>query len=248
MHKPKTSWHKPLTRRLRDKENLPRMPSCTALLSQCLQLSSSTTEVSRTLCRRDTNHCAHEYAAEQFEGLKTLVSSASSILWVTGGDLLVGKNPALAMAHGINAVLMNENSTRNLKFATLDIDDTSTTKTRTIAKYLAEVWTTVATATSRATCETDFMSRRHHLYQSCRARYGAERGVYSRHGRRENRAEFPYFGRMVQSAFETPGLLDSIYFRVRPTCDIALDADEVEIEVKAVGLNMKVGRGISIAR
>lgn len=177
---------------------------------------------------------------EQFEGLKKLVSSASSILWVTGGDLLVGKNPALAMAHGINTVLMNENSTRNLKFATLDIDDTSTTKTRTIAKYLAEVWTTVATATSRATCETDFMLKNGIIYISRvvpDTELNEEFTLDTGEGRTEQ--NFPTSGN-VQLAFETPGLLDSIYFRERPTCDIALDADEVEIEVKAVGLNMKV--------
>lgn len=50
--------------------------------------------------------------------------------------------------------------------------------------------------------------------------------------------DFPTFGN-VQVALETPGLLDTLYFREKPTCDIALDVDEVEIEVKAVGLNMK---------
>ena len=43
---------------------------------------------------------------DQYAGLQQLVSSASSILWVTGGDLMAGKRPALAMAHGINTVLM----------------------------------------------------------------------------------------------------------------------------------------------
>ncbi|KAI3263477.1 hypothetical protein DTO003C3_8842 [Penicillium roqueforti] len=41
--------------------------------------------------------------------------------------------------------------------------------------------------------------------------------------------DFPTFGN-VQVALETPGLLDTLYFREKPTCDIALDVDEVEIE------------------
>jgi hypothetical protein len=39
--------------------------------------------------------------------------------------------------------------------------------------------------------------------------------------------DFPAFGN-VQLALETPGLLDTVYFREKPTCDIVLGVDEVE--------------------
>jgi hypothetical protein len=178
--------------------------------------------------------------SEQFDGLKRLVSSASSILWVTGGDLTVGGNPLLAMAHGINTVLMNENSTRNLKFATLDVDDTSAAKAVDLAKIIAEVWTTVATAANRATCETDFMLKDGVIHIS-RVVPDMELNEEFTLDTGEGRAEqdFPISGN-VQLALETPGLLDTVYFREKPTCDIVLGPDEVEIEVKAVGMNMKV--------
>lgn len=174
---------------------------------------------------------------EQFDGLQQLVSSASSILWVTGGDLMAGKRPALAMAHGINTVLMNEFSTKNLKFATLDIDDANAPN---IANFITEVCTEVATASSRAKCETDFLLKDGILHISrvvpdmeLNEEFTLDTGV----GRSEQ--DFPTSGN-VQLALETPGLLDTVYFRERPSCDIELEADEVEIEVKAVGLNMKV--------
>ncbi|GKT50532.1 prosolanapyrone synthase [Colletotrichum spaethianum] len=176
---------------------------------------------------------------EQFEGLKKLVSSATSILWVTGGDLMAGTNPALAMAHGINTVLMNENSAHNLKFATLDIDNTSDIKTPLIAKTVVKVWTTVATAVSRATCETDFILKDENIYISRVSpdmQLNEEFSLDTGPGRTGQ--AFPNFGN-IQLSLETPGLLDTVYFREKPTCEIALNADEVEIEVKAVGLNMK---------
>jgi hypothetical protein len=177
---------------------------------------------------------------EQFEGLKQLVSSGSSILWVTGGDLMVGKKPTLAMVHGINTVLMNELSTKNLKFATLDIDDIDSNNTAHHAKWITEVCVSVSTAPSRATCETDFMLKDGIIYVSrvvpdmeLNEEFTLDTGA----GRIEQ--EFPSSGN-VQLALETPGLLDTVYFREKPTCDIDLEADEIEIQVKAVGLNMKV--------
>jgi hypothetical protein len=175
---------------------------------------------------------------EQFSGLQQLVSSASSILWVTGGNLMVGKRPALAMAHGINTVLMNEFSTNNLKFATLDIEDANTPN---IAKFITEVCIEIGTASSRAKCETDFLLKDDILHISrvvpdmeLNEEFTLDTGA----GRAEQ--DFPTSGN-VQLALETPGLLDTVYFRETPSCDIDLGADEVEIEVKAVGLNMKVG-------
>ncbi|OQE84225.1 hypothetical protein PENNAL_c0027G02236 [Penicillium nalgiovense] len=176
---------------------------------------------------------------EQFDGLKKLVSSASSILWVTGGDLAVGKNPILAMAHGINTVLMNENSIRNLKFATFDIDYTSAVQSFDLAKPITDVWTTVVAAANRATCETDFILKNGVI---CISRVVPDmelNGEFSLDmGTGRDEQDFPAFGN-VQLALETPGLLDTVYFREKPTCDITLGVDEVEIEVKAVGLNMK---------
>ena len=174
---------------------------------------------------------------DQYAGLQQLVSSASSILWVTGGDLMAGKRPALAMAHGINTVLMNEFSTNNLKFATLDIDDATAPN---IAKFITEVCIEVGTASSRAKCETDFLLKDDILHISRVVpdmELNEEFTLDTAVGRAEQ--DFPTSGN-VQLALETPGLLDTVYFREKPSCDIDLEADEVEIEVKAVGLNMKV--------
>ncbi|OJJ45037.1 hypothetical protein ASPZODRAFT_160532 [Penicilliopsis zonata CBS 506.65] len=176
----------------------------------------------------------------QFDGLKRLVSSASSILWVTGGDLMAGQRPAMAMAHGINTVLMNEHSTRNLRFAVLDIDDPSTSQISKITRAVTDVCSTVATAASRVTCETDFMLK-DGVLRVCRVVPDMQLNQeFTLDTGGEGRLEqvFPTSGN-VQLALETPGLLDTVYFREKPTCDMALGPDEIEIEVKAVGLNMK---------
>ncbi|KAJ5607676.1 hypothetical protein N7537_004295 [Penicillium hordei] len=61
------------------------------------------------------------------------------------------------MAHGINTVLMNENSARSHKSANFNIGDTSTAQGFGLAKPITDAWTTVITAADRVTFETDFI-------------------------------------------------------------------------------------------
>lgn len=181
---------------------------------------------------------------EQFTGLKRLVTSASSILWVTGGDLLSGRSPSLALAHGLNTVLMNEHSARNLRFAALDLDYTNASHAShvpAVAQTLTAASVAVAAATTRADCETDFMLKDGVLHICRVAPDMALNSEFTLDTGSDGRADqdFPTEGN-VQLAMGTPGLLDTVYFRERPTCDMALGDEEVEIRVQAVGLNMKV--------
>ncbi|KAL4917332.1 hypothetical protein BDW62DRAFT_201954, partial [Aspergillus aurantiobrunneus] len=177
---------------------------------------------------------------EQFTGLKRLVASASSILWVTGGDLLSGRSPSLALAHGLNTVLMNEHSARNLRFAALDLDYTNASHIPAVARRITDISVAVASATTRADCETDFMLKDGVLHICRVAPDTALNSEFTLDTGSDGRAdqEFPTEAN-VQLAMGTPGLLDTVYFRERPTCDMALGDDEVEIRVQAVGLNMK---------
>ncbi|KAL4804624.1 hypothetical protein BDV18DRAFT_165984 [Aspergillus unguis] len=179
---------------------------------------------------------------EQFNGLKRLVASASSILWVTGGNLLSGQYPAHALAHGLNTVLMNENSTRNLRFAAIDVDYEchSNQDISALAKALTDVNATVAGASTRAGCETDFILKDGVLH-ICRVAPDTDLNQeFNLDTGSEGRVQqsFPTEGN-IQLFMGTPGLLDTVYFREKPTCDMALAPDEVEIKVQAVGLNMK---------
>ncbi|EFQ96956.1 hypothetical protein MGYG_08877 [Nannizzia gypsea CBS 118893] len=180
-----------------------------------------------------------EMQSKQFDGFKKLVRTASSILWVTAGDLMVGKNPAVAMAHGINTFLMNENSTRHLRFATLDLDDAALSETATAVKHIAEIFLLVAKAQSREECETDFILKDGVVHIS-RVVPDTQLNEEFRLDNGDGRVghDFPTSGN-VQLAFEAPGLLDTVYFREQPTCDIELGPDELEINIKTVGLNMK---------
>ena len=182
-----------------------------------------------------------DMSPEQFTGLKRLVASASSILWVTGGDLLSGRSPSLALAHGLNTVLMNEHSARNLRFAALDIDYTNASHVPAAARTITDACVAVAAATTRADCETDFMLKDGVLHICRVAPDMALNSEFTLDTGSDGRAdqEFPTEG-TVQLAMGTPGLLDTVYFRERPTCDMVLGDDEVEIRVQAVGLNMKV--------
>ncbi|KAK2877267.1 Type I Iterative PKS [Arthroderma sp. PD_2] len=175
----------------------------------------------------------------QLEGFKKLVRTAHSILWVTAGDLMVGKNPALAMVHGINTALMNEHSARNLKFATLDLDNPALSEAPATVQHIAEIFSIVAKAQSREDCETDFILKDGITYISRvvpDAQLNEEFRLDTGDGRLDQ--DFPTSGN-VQLALETPGLLDTVYFRKQPSREIELSPDELEIEVKAVGLNMK---------
>ncbi|EGD86700.2 hypothetical protein H102_05221 [Trichophyton rubrum CBS 100081] len=152
---------------------------------------------------------------------------------------LLGKNPSAALAHGINTVLMNENPTKNLRFATLDLDHAAVSETTTAIKQTADIFLLVAKAQSREECETDFILKDGVTHIS-RVVPDAQLNEEFRLDNGDVRVDqdFPTSGN-VQLALETPGLLDTVYFREQLTCDIDLDSDELEFNVKAVGLNMK---------
>ncbi|EEP78241.1 hypothetical protein UREG_03086 [Uncinocarpus reesii 1704] len=176
---------------------------------------------------------------QQFDGLQKLVHTAAVILWVTGGDLMVGGNPALAMAHGINTTLMNENSAKNLRFAVFDLDKTVSSEILSIANHIVDITSKVCKAASREECETDFMLKDGVIYVSRVVpdmQLNEEFMLDSGDGRVDQ--DFPTCGNVLL-ALETPGLLDTIYFQETVSCATELGADEIEIETKAVGLNMK---------
>ncbi|KAK2599085.1 hypothetical protein QQS21_005426 [Conoideocrella luteorostrata] len=61
---------------------------------------------------------------QEFSAIQNIVRQASSVLWVTPGSLLTGKNPEYAMVSGLARVITSEQS--SLDFRTLDVDGDNT--------------------------------------------------------------------------------------------------------------------------
>jgi NADPH:quinone reductase-like Zn-dependent oxidoreductase len=72
---------------------------------------------------------------KEFEGVKHLTSTASSILWVTAGGILTGKKPEYAMTNGLARSVTSEQA--SLALTTLDFD-LETTSVSQLASIVAK--------------------------------------------------------------------------------------------------------------
>ena len=75
----------------------------------------------------------------EWHGLQTIVSNAKSLLWVTNGSLLAGKQPLFATVSGIICGLKTEK--QQLRLATLDLDLNESTPNHTTFDLIYELHT-----------------------------------------------------------------------------------------------------------
>ncbi|KAK4242263.1 hypothetical protein C8A03DRAFT_40391 [Achaetomium macrosporum] len=181
---------------------------------------------------------------DEFETLRKLVGSASSILWVTGGGAEKAENPLADLVVGFGRSMCSERPL-NLKFCTLALEDArgeEPTTTETITK----VFTKLISLPPDAPFETYYMQRNGqvHVGRLVEANY------LNDHVHRQNTQQEPQLepfdnsptdpDRALSLVIGSPALLDTLHFvhdPVHPTTP--LHPDEVEIRVHASGLNFK---------
>jgi NADPH:quinone reductase-like Zn-dependent oxidoreductase len=71
---------------------------------------------------------------EEFAMAQKIINTASSLLWVTAGGLLDGKQPEFAMVPGLARTITSERAT--IDFRTIDIDEESVTLEQTVSSIV----------------------------------------------------------------------------------------------------------------
>lgn len=167
----------------------------------------------------------------EFRNLQALAESAQAVFWLTSGDLLGKVEPNAAIVQGLGRALQTENI--QLSFIAIDLDHSDAAKA---ARQTARVL-------GRFTKETDSIDKEYIVkdgvfHVSRLAQDAALDLQYGEIIRKEAVSETYDPKEPIRLGIDKIGLLDTLYFKSDDRRrDLA--ADEAEVEVKAVGLNMK---------
>lgn len=182
----------------------------------------------------------NDITATEWKGLQGLLRRASSVLWVTNGGLLNGREPMFAMISGIARGISTEMN--HLHLSLLDLDQDIEKSVSETCELLLQFERNVADKSTERYRE---YRRRDGIVFT--ARLQADRFLNER-----SRAEAEYTESLeltrldklkhtpLQLQIENPGILSTVYFREDTELSQSLKDDCVEIEVKAIGVNNKV--------
>ncbi|KAM3065606.1 Reducing polyketide synthase boa9 [Clarireedia jacksonii] len=204
----------------------------TKLLSLQDTESDVETETTYVFIVESTRSLFHDSLTDQeLANLQAISGGTHDILWVTHGDLLVGGDPNAGLVIGLGRCLTTENPTLN--FRTLDLDHRDPAQTAANIK-------TVLTAVERfgSGMDTEFMVKNSVFHVARLARDPLLDQYFVASAETEPNV-VPYNKEeRLRLAIERIGIFDTIYFR-EDECAPPLEPIEVEVEVKAIGLNMK---------
>lgn len=180
----------------------------------------------------------HQYLttmnAISFQGLQKL-PQALGILWVTGGS----KSPSTGLVKGFTRAVGSENP--NARFVTLGIDDWISSRSG-LAKKIAKVFEDSFSGQSQQTeVDEEFVEKDGVIYIPRFVRDTLMDDSFSRETG-ENALilqPFEQESRPLKLTINNPGFLDTLCFvDDERTAEPILD-DEIEIDIKAAGLNFK---------
>lgn len=173
-----------------------------------------------------------------FEALQKLLTSIQGMLWVVKGAYDNAKNPDSNMIAGFSRTLRSEGTLMN--FVTLDLDaDTEQSQAgmvNTIIKVLQ-----ASLSTDRQSEEAEFMERRGSLLTP-RIVNDKDMNEYVHQQVQPSStaaAHFSDLNRPLRAFIATPGALDTVHFEDDQLAHTPLPGDEVEIQVKAIGINTR---------
>ena len=169
-----------------------------------------------------------------FKAIQELMSKTKSLIWVNAASRTSASFPHFRMANGLGRVLCTENS--NFSFTTLSLDGNRRdlqSWARSICKVI------MASRSENARRELEYEEQNGRLLINRVAdttELNSEIQIKS--SATSSLREFSQHVPLVLN-IATPGLIDSLQFVEDERYGEALKADEVEIEVKAIGVNFR---------
>lgn len=178
-----------------------------------------------------------EIDSETFGYLKTLLSTSSDLLWVTGDFFNSTSTPELEMVTGLARSLRSEK--RDFKFITLALGSWETAGVTGVSKMIKECMDSSKTADTLEN-ELEFRMQDGRLcIPRMRQRTDLNKVFYEKATQDELKAADRRLADCppVTLAVRTPGSLDSFCFVEDETCAQPLGPDDIEIEVQVVDIN-----------
>ena len=173
----------------------------------------------------------------QFTILQEMLTSIRGILWVVRGAYMDSSNPDAGMITGFSRSIRSETL---LKFATLDLDSECTPCEEDTVAAILEVLKATFGPNVEVNCDLEFMERKGTFFTP-RINNDEEMDEYVHKHTNASVLEptlFTQDTRPLKMAIKTPGDFGTLYFVDQLMEEPLLD-DEIEIEVKAVGVNSR---------
>ena len=166
--------------------------------------------------------------------VKTMTDNAANLIWLTGGGSFMGRNPDFALVSGLARSLILEQP--SLRFFTFDIDDWQTNLAATCRNLLQVV------EEAQTITELDFEMVQHEGVVHV-SRFVADDTMNQTF--RQKQGDQAMLKPLEETGplrltIEKLGQFDTLAFKEDIPSSEELQADFVEVEVKAVGLNAKV--------
>ncbi|EUC39811.1 hypothetical protein COCMIDRAFT_41753 [Bipolaris oryzae ATCC 44560] len=166
----------------------------------------------------------------ELKSLQRIAEHAKTIVWVTHGDLLVGTDPNAAIVMGLGRCLQSEYPT--LDFVFLDVDHTMP------LPLAGQIQTVLKSLDNSNAIEREYLVKNGVFYISRLSNDRAHDENFSALLNRKAVKHQYTAGEKLCLKIERPGLLDSLHFQ-SVLRDSAIEPDAAEVEVMAIGLNMK---------
>ncbi|KAL3421917.1 Lovastatin diketide synthase LovF 16 [Phlyctema vagabunda] len=173
----------------------------------------------------------------QFVALQKVLTSVQGTLWVVRGAYVNSIVPDANMVTGLSRSIRSETL---LKFATLDLDSQTILGEEDTAKAILRVLTATFGSQAEPNCELEYMEREGSFFTP-RIINDAETNEYVHKQTRPSTLEPTRFSpeeRPLKMVIGTPCALETLHF-VDHSFEQALSNDEIEIQVKAIGMNPK---------
>jgi NADPH:quinone reductase-like Zn-dependent oxidoreductase len=172
----------------------------------------------------------------QFTALQKILVNVGGILWVVRGAYVDSSSPDANMITGLSRSIRSETL---LKFATLDLDPRSGADENTTTDSILKAFHATFGPKADPNCELEFMEREGKFFTP-RIINDNEMNDYV-HKQTHSVLEPTLFAqddRPLKLVIGTPGSLETLHF-VDQVRDESLADNEIEIQVKAIGLNSK---------
>ncbi|KAF9737290.1 hypothetical protein PMIN06_001585 [Paraphaeosphaeria minitans] len=175
---------------------------------------------------------------QNFEALQKLLTSVQGMLWVVKGAYENAQNPDANMIAGFSRTLRSEGALMN--FITLDLDAEKVLPQLDMVRTISKVFE-ASLGVNREGEETEFMERSGSLLTP-RIINDSDMNEYVHQQLQPSAtvpAHFMDIDRPLRAFIATPGALDTVHFEDDQRAQAPLPDDEVEIQVKAVGINVR---------
>lgn len=171
--------------------------------------------------------------ATEFANLQSLAEAAQAIFWLTSGDLLGKVDPNAAIVQGLGRALQTENVL--LTFVVIDFDHSDARRAARQTVRVLDQYTNETDLTDKEYIVKDDVFHVSRLAQD--ANLDTQYGEIIRREAEENKAAYDPT-EPIHLDIEAIGLLDTLHFKADERSR-ALGDGEAEVEIKAVGINMK---------